>query len=146
MQEGSQLSYVLAEINDRLRRSSHSVAWYRSRHFLWQMSSVTLSGVVTILAGLKLEVWGRADLILVISAISTVVAAWGAFFAPKDLWHLNSETFGKVRTLQAKIEFNQRDPEFAQRENVFAQEAFAEYQAIVEEHNQRWLQTRQKSS
>ena len=144
--EGSQLSYVRGELEARLHRLDSSTMWYRNRYYIWQMSGVTLSGIVTLLAGLKLQVWGRADLILVVSALSTVVSAWGAFFAPKELWRLNAETYGKLRALHARIEFFEREPNFNAREAAFAQEAFTEYQKIVGEHNQEWSRIRQKSS
>ena len=142
----TQLSYILAEIDRRLQRLDSSVGWYRRRHFIWQMSAAVLSAIVTVLAGLKVEVWGREDLILVISAASTVVSVWGAFFAPRDLWVLNAETYGKLQALQQRIEFTKLEPDFSTKEPAFAKEAFAAYSAIVTDFDEKWTAVRKKSS
>jgi hypothetical protein len=112
------------------------------------MGAVLLSAVITIVAGLKLSLLPElpvSNIVLPLGALSTVIAAWGAFFSPQELWHLSYETRAKLRALEAKLEFAEREPNFHKQEPIFVADTFNEYQAILDEYNRKWHQLRRKS-
>lgn len=112
------------------------------------MSTVVLSACITIIAGLKVY-WITESLarnaVLILGAVVTVLSAWGAFFSPKEFWHLNSETYSKLRALQAKLEFLERGEDFPEKEAEVLGEAFVEYQKILDQYNQKWREIRGQS-
>jgi hypothetical protein len=114
------------------------------------MSTVVLSAVITVLAGLKLSYVSAHPLvrelvefaILALGATVTVVSAWGAFFAPKESWLLMAGTLNRMRALQARMEY-----EIASTPNASAEVLkgiFDDYQKILDEHNQKWEALRQR--
>ena len=140
-------SYVGGLLAERISRLHSSEGWFRTRYYITRMSTVVLSGVVTVLAGLKAGgVWGDRvnTLILVLGAASTIISAWGAFFSPRESWHLYALTLGKLYALKAKLEFEslEGNPDEAHKE--FTGQVFAEFQQIMDSHNQQWLALRKK--
>jgi hypothetical protein len=112
------------------------------------MSTVVLSAIITIATGLKssfLSTAAGSNLVLVLAASVTVLSAWGAFFSPRDFWLLSAETYGRLRALKAKLEFLERDKDFSQSESKVVEEAFGEYQEILDAYNKKWQELRQKS-
>ncbi len=80
-----------------------------------------------------------------LGALSTVVAALGAFFSPQQSWHLNAEMYGRLRALEAQLDFAERGPEFEKCESTVMAKIFDEYQAILADYNRKWQELRQKS-
>ena len=144
----NQFDYIQQEISARINRLDQSVVWYRKTHFRGQMAVVVLSAAITILSGLKsLHMLGDvlSDAVLVLGALLSVVSTWGAFFSPKESWHLNAATYGRLRALQARLEFRACDPNFGQYEEKVVAETFDEYQRILTEFNDEWRSLRGKS-
>ena len=82
--------------------------------------------------------------ILILSAIISIVSAFGAFYSSRETWHLKAATQAKLYALQNKLLFASNDPEFASKEHVVCQELFDEYEKVLTEHNQIWLELRKK--
>ena len=151
----TQLEYLHREIEHRLQGRDKAIQFYRKRHYAYQSAAVSIGAAITILSGLNLGYLPISvsvplapflkDAVLILGAVSTVIAAFGAFFSPQQSWHLNAEVYAQLRTLQSKLEFRERDPEFKTQENQIAAEAFDEYHAILAEYNKRWQELRQKS-
>jgi hypothetical protein len=144
---GNTMDYVRSLLVNRISTFSSSAGWFRKRYYLSTMSTVVLSGLVTILAGLKLYddrwTWWSSATILVLGATSTIFSAWGAFFAPRESWHLYATTLGKLRALHARLEFDSlRIPH--QISDDDALQIFNEYQQILDTHNAQWLAIRMK--
>ena len=141
------ISNISETIDHRIEILRSSVRWYRRRFFIYQMSAVILSGAVTVLSGFK-ELWigtdTKSDIILCLSALSTVIAAWSAFYAPRETWHLYTETLGKLLGLKARLSFQTCDLEENSSDNKSAEGAFKEYESIMNDHNQHWQQLRKK--
>jgi len=111
------------------------------------MSTVVLSAVITVVAGFKwdwVEEPQTRNIVLVVGALVTIISAWGAFFSPKDFWHLNNETYSKLRALQSKLEFLERAEDFSEREADSVKELYAEYQGMLDGHDKKWRELRQK--
>ena len=151
----TQLEYLHRQISDRLTRLESSVEYYRYRHYRYQSSAVVLAALITILSGLKLPflhgIVGDqlpallTDVVLMLGAISTVVAAFGSFFSPQQSWYLNAEIYAKMRALEAKLEMDERSGTFSEREAIAVVEFYREYQSIMDDYNKRWQELRQKS-
>ena len=124
------------------------MTWYRWRHYRYQSSAVILSASITVVSGLKLTFFpdvAASNIVLVLGALSTVVAAFGAFFSPQQSWHLNAETYGRLRALEASLDFAERGSGFETCEEEVVSKAFEKYQSILADYNQKWQQLRQKS-
>lgn len=142
-----QLLYLKSELTSRLTRLEQSVAWYRSRHYWSQMSTVILSSLTAILAGMKTELISPAvssNLILALSSLATVISAWGAFFNPRESWHLSAETYSELRALQTRIQFLESQPKFEFTSEML-ESFYEEYQNIVDKFNSKWLALRQRT-
>ena len=144
----TQREYLHRQMQDRLRQLESSVTWYRWRHYRYQASAVVLSASITVVSGLKLTLLpevAASNIVLVLGALSTVVAAFGAFFSPQQSWHLNAETYGRLRSLEAKLDFTERAPSFKENDGAAIVAMFDEYQAILADYNRKWQDLRQKS-
>jgi hypothetical protein len=85
------------------------------------------------------------DIVLILGAVSTVIAAFGAFFSPQQSWYLNAEVRAQLRALEAKLDFLERAPDLKKKETEILGASFAEYQTILADYNQKWQDLRQKS-
>jgi hypothetical protein len=86
-----------------LGRLEASIGFHRKRHYLTQVSTVLLSAIITVVAGLKslLSTDFASNMVLTLGAISTVLAAWGSFFSPREMWLLDAELYGDLRALNS---------------------------------------------
>jgi hypothetical protein len=144
----TQREYLHRQIHDRLMQLESSVRWYRWRHYRYQSSAVVLSALITVVSGLKLTFLPdlfASNIVLVLGALSTVVAAFGAFFSPQQSWHLNAEIYGRLRALEAQLDFTEREHNFEENEATVMAKIFDEYQAILADYNKKWQELRQKS-
>jgi hypothetical protein len=144
----SQLAYLKDQIASqlgRLYKSSHS---YRKKARKLQKWTLALSALITFFTGLKLawlplSISSKApgvgtDIVLALATASTAIAAWGAFYSPMDSWHLNTDTYSRMRGLQTKLEFLERAPDFESNKAEILKQSFDEYQAILADSNKRW--------
>jgi hypothetical protein len=143
-----QLEYLKGILDKRIHSLHGSVAWYRRRFFITQMSTVVLSGAVTVLAGLK-NSWiteaVASNSILVLGAVMTIVSAWGAFFAPRETWHMKADVLGRLAGLRNKLLFSSTDPELSgDEQESFCKEVFDEFEKIMTDHNLKWQELRKK--
>jgi hypothetical protein len=140
---------------ERIDQFHSSVAWFRGRFYLSTMGTVVLSGLVTIIAGLKLEkhnwAWWSNATILVLGAVSTILSAWGAFFSSRDSWHLYTRTLGELRGLLAKLKFESSkglhqnaDEAASEISDEATSKIFKEFQEIMDRHNDEWLKMRKR--
>jgi hypothetical protein len=144
----SQLDYLHRQIAERLARLESSTAWYRKLYVRGQMTTIVLSAIITIVAGLKsLSLVGSvaSDLVLVLGALVMTAAAWAALFSPRESWHLNAATYTALRALEARLEFVERGSAFGPRQEEVLADVFAEYQGIVEAYNRHWQELRLKA-
>jgi hypothetical protein len=144
----TQRDYLHRQIRERLARLNSSVQYYRRRHYRYQAAAVTFSALITIVSGLKLTIFpeiAASNIALILGAAGTVAAAFGAFFAPQQSWHLNSEIYGRLRALEAQFDFSERGRDFARDEDASVAALFGQYQAILADYNKKWQDLRQKS-
>ncbi|MEO6118855.1 MAG: DUF4231 domain-containing protein [Methylotenera sp.] len=147
-EQESQRDYLHRQIAERLSRLESAAAWYRKTHFRGQMATVVLSATITIIAGMKyLSIVSTvaSDIVLVLGALVTVISTWGAFFSPRESWHLNNATYTRLRALQAKLEFLERGASFEQDQLRVLADGFAEYQRILDDYNEHWQNLRSKA-
>jgi len=148
IQTETQREYLHRQMHDRLMQLESSVQWYRWRHYRYQSGTVVLSALITIVSGLKLTLlpdFAASNIVLFLGALSTVVAALGAFFSPQQSWHLNAEIYGRLRALEAQLDFAEREKNFEIDEDAILGKVFDEYQAILADYNKKWQELRQKS-
>ncbi len=83
-----------------------------------------------------------SNAILILGAISTVVAAWGAIFSPQKFWHLNTETRNQLLALKAEFEFFKMSDDFDSKKDEITMRTFEKLQAILRNHNENWSSNR----
>jgi hypothetical protein len=150
----NKLSYLRLEINYAENTYYTSANWYRRRYYASTLSTIILSGVITIIAGWKpfgdsiIAGWKpfgdyASNIILFLGATSTIISSWGAFFSPKESWLLNSSTLVKVIALRKEIEFLVLEPTKLLIDDLATVESLRkEYQSIVDAHNRAWFELR----
>jgi len=146
--QNDSLHYLEDEILARIKNFNQSAKWYRRRYYATTMSAILLSGAITVIAGWRPNPHGNwpSNLILALGAASTVIAAWGAFFSPRETWLLYAQTLNKLKSLRAQIEYTVRSPVSIPDAKPRIDTFFARYQAIVDEHNKQWLDIRSSST
>ena len=125
------------------------VKWYRWRHYRYQSGAVILSALITVISGLKLNYlpdFAVSNIVLVLGALSTVLAAFGAFFSPQQSWHLNAEIYSRLRALESQLDFTEREHNIENNSNEKLAKIFDKYQAILDDYNKKWQELRQKSN
>ncbi|MHA3061606.1 SLATT domain-containing protein [Acinetobacter sp. ANC 4636] len=144
----TQSQYLHQQIHDRLTQLDSSIKYYRSRHYRYQYVGVILSVLITLVLGSKSTIWQpdqASNILLVLGTIATVVATLGTFFSPQQSWHLTAEIYGRLRALEATLEFNERSPDFDKNESIILEKVFNEYQKILTDYNKKWQDLRHKS-
>jgi hypothetical protein len=110
------------------------------------MVAVLLSATITVVAGIKsapiMEKEIASNIVLILGACSTVWNAMSAHFAPKESWHLNAEIRGNLRSLKARLEFEELSPDFQSRQGNVVKEGFDDYQKILADYNTKWVHLR----
>ena len=150
-QTTSQFDYLQDQINSQLKRIETNIYYYRKRHYFYQSVLVVISVTITIISGLNSSIFGeetntiRNNTILILGALSTLFTAFGAFSSPQQSWHLNSEAYCKIRSLQTKINFSKISEKFKETEDKLVQDFFMEYQNILDEYNLKWQELRKNS-
>jgi hypothetical protein len=157
------LAFLVQMLEERGNSFQKRAVWYRWRYYLSTMTTVVLSALITVIAGCRPDFGTavnnltphqandftnsiEANLTLGLAALSTVVAAWGAFFSPRESWLLYFTTCGRLRALQAKVAFNSRHSIGGNDQAHTVNAWFKEYQDILEAHNATWLQMRSSGS
>lgn len=143
----SQLDYLHRLLEQRLSSRTSSARWYRRANFWTQMATTLLSAVITVVAGAKaftfeLTTEQLSDIVLVLGALVTVTAAYGAFYSPRELWVVDSLSSNKLRALQARLRYQELATDFADKKQAVVDAAFEEYQAIMAAYNEEWQRIR----
>jgi hypothetical protein len=143
------LSYLMEQLQRRISILQSSVTRYRNRFYLSTMSTVFLSAIITVVAGWKppfvVGAVNGTNVILALSAISTIISAWGAFFSPKETWVNYTTTLMRLRQLEAKLFFLTSGPNPITASSDAVSELFGEYQDILNAHNTAWREVRSSS-
>ena len=141
--------YLRDKLNQRITVLHGSVGWFRRRYYMATMSAVVLSASITIVAGMEgdwVNKYFAKNLVVAMGALSTVLSAWGAFFSPRDSWHLYADTLAKLRGLQARLAFTAANSGGVKLDPTETTKFFDEYQAILIAHNTRWAEIRSKGN
>lgn len=121
----SQRDCLHALLEERIGHYQRSCRWYGRRHNTFNLATVFLSAIITFVAGLKsagLSAWfpmsddGASNVVLLLGACASIVAAWSGLFSPRENWCLHAETCAKLRALQAKAIFDESGADFAKNE------------------------------
>lgn len=151
----SQRDYLHALLEERIGHYGRSCRWYGRRHNIFNLATVFLSAMITLVAGLKsagLPAWfpmsddGASNVVVFLGARASIVAAWSGLFSPRENWCLHAETYAKLRALQAKATFDESGPDFAKNEIQVMAGHFAEFQKIMETHSGRWRELLERSA
>ncbi len=144
----SQLAYVHRRIDTTYNRRLKLAKWYRRLNFGYQMSAATLSALVTVITGFQTLASDRsvaaANVVLVISAIVTLITLAGGFYMPRELWVVIMQHCGELENLKTRLEFEERSPDFEARRDEIAAWGFSEYQRLIDEYEEKWKAIREK--
>jgi hypothetical protein len=112
------------------------------------MATVTLSGAITVLLGLR--VTGVAerrldDIALTMGALITVLAAAEAFFTHRGLWILRTVTVHRLETLRRRVEYYRSGLGESDPTGAAVDGHFAELDRILAQDEVAWQQLRAPS-
>src|SRR5262245_31773353 len=105
----SSSQYLLTELKGRIQSFGSRMNWYRRRHYVVKLSLGFFSAIIAVLSGWKgsqLSADTTSNIVLALSALSTVVALWGSILSPEDSWRLYAESYSRLRELQSRLEFD----------------------------------------
>lgn len=147
--QATQLQYVYQVIDAQLRDREPRANRYRVYSFVTQLAIALLSAAITVITGF--QVAGGTGLgavatnvVLVLSAIATLVTLVKTFYAPRELWIALRTYCSDLRDLKEKLEFAERSPDFESRRDQVASDGFAEYQRLTEAYEQAWKGIRER--
>lgn len=147
--QGAQLQYVYQVIDAQLRDREPRANWYRVSSFVTQLAIALLAASITVITGF--QVAGGTGLgavatnvVLVLSALATLVTLVKTFYAPRELWIALRTYCSDLRDLKEKLEFAERSPDFESRREHVAGDGFAEYQRLTEAYEQTWKSVRER--
>ena len=144
----SQLDYLYRQIDATCSRRLALAKWYRRLNFSYQIAAATLSALVTVITGFQTVASDRsiaaANVVLVLSAIITLITLAGGFYMPRELWVVIMGHCGDLENLKARLEFEERSPTFEDRRDEIVEEGFKEYQKLIDEYDEKWKAIREK--
>lgn len=147
--QATQLQYVYQAIDAQLRDREPRANWYRVSSFVTQLAIAVLSATITVITGF--QVAGGTGLgavatnvVLVLSAIATLVTLIKTFYAPRELWIALRSYCSDLKDLKEKLEFAERSADFESRRDEVAAEGFAEYQRLTGAYEQTWKTIRER--
>ncbi|MEU2626778.1 SLATT domain-containing protein [Kitasatospora sp. NPDC007106] len=143
-----QLAFVEAEVHSQLRIRTRRRDTDRRRAFGLQISTVSLSAVITVLLGVQVGQPARqwlSDVALGLGAAITVLAAWQAFFSHRALWLQRSDTVHRLAALERRLAFHRAGLAGAEPEPAQVAEFLAAYEEIVQADHDSWTRVRSVS-
>jgi hypothetical protein len=144
----TQLDYVYRQIDTTCKRRLGLAKWYRRLNFGYQMAAAALSALVTVITGFQTLGPDRSiaatNIVLVLSAIITLITLAGGFYTPRELWLVIMGHCGDLENLKARLEFEERSPTFEERRDEVAALGFAEYQELIDDYDEKWKAIREK--
>jgi hypothetical protein len=144
----SQLDYLYRQIDATCNRRLGIAKWYRRLNFGYQMSAAALSALVTVITGFQTlgpeRSIAASNVVLVLSAIITLITLAGGFYTPRELWVVIMGHCGDLENLKTRLEFEERSPTFDERREEIADWGFKEYQQLIDNYNEKWKAIREK--
>lgn len=120
----------------------------RARAFAIRISTVILSGTITILLGLRLGTKAEAvlgNVALVCGAMITVISAIEAFFDHRSLWIRRTMTMSRLQNLQRRISYYRSGSDNGDLRLEDIDLFLDEFDEILKEYRESWLRIRQGS-
>ncbi|MCU7822031.1 SLATT domain-containing protein [Kitasatospora sp. DSM 101779] len=140
-----QLAFVEEEVRSQLRIRTRRRDADRRRAFGLQISTVSLSAVITVLLGVQVGEPARqwlSDVALGLGAAITVLAAWQAFFSHRALWLQRSDTVHRLTALERRLVFHRAGLAEAEPDPAQVAEFLAAYEEIVQADHDSWTRVR----
>jgi hypothetical protein len=122
----------------------------RQRHKLLALAlkamSVSLSGTITVLLGLKVSSGTTSvlfsNIALVLGAMTTVVGAYEAFFDPRVLWVRETVVFARLKDLERDLDFAENGSSDGELDSATLECFKVRLDSILNESLNAWLQLR----
>jgi len=145
----SKASYLLEQLEDRIK--SFQKRRERNRLFAFRLviSGTILSASTTVLLGVTGLSEGVAlvlkNIALLTSATVTIISTWEAFFDHKGLWIRYTRTRAQLLAVKTRLQYKLSDTNGA-IPDADLDKLFDQYQSILDETNDSWLQLRKDKS
>lgn len=130
--------YLLSSITDSITWFFRKKNYFRFYTHFFRVSAITLSGGLTILAGIQIKEQNQliSIVILVISAAITMITSMNNIYKPNDSWIQIKKNLDELRNLKREIEYKTEETQ------ELPIEYFHKYLEILEENTGQWLKTR----
>ncbi|MFD7642343.1 DUF4231 domain-containing protein [Kitasatospora sp. NPDC059795] len=143
------LAWLETEIGGELKERRRRRDWDRRRALSLQLATVSLSALITVLLGLKVDqplADRLAGTALACGALVTVLAAWAAFFGYRTLWIQRTETVQRLSTLRRRLDLLKAECGDTPADPAQVAELVEEYQRILADDHDSWVRLRQAGS
>ena len=137
--ERKEFEFLKTQINERIANFRKYESRYRKNALRTHFFVSILAAISSIILGLNIPHFEEALRItaLIISGIITVVSAYNAFFAHKQMWVAYDSALNDLKKLSFEIEFTERGNEISKdMVHKFKQD----YQAILDRLNKTWTE------
>jgi hypothetical protein len=144
----SKYEILVEEISTMADKTSNWSRDNKKKSFNIYIGIAVASATITILVAIANDMpesWSLVVkiLTLILSATTTVLAAWDGFYNHKQLWINYGETRNHLRSLQLKLNLLKQ----SERENDdYLREVYEEYQNILQNGNSNWKALRMEES
>ena len=141
--EQEALKYLEEHIEGRIQRFESSKNYYRRGSYIQTILTAGLGATTTFIIGLN-QIYHfnwLAGLSLASAALTTIVAAWGAWFGFRRLWVAYQGTQNELYELQSNIQY-QKEVTNNSLSQATVDDYYAQYQRILNDANAKWEETR----
>ena len=143
MAEQEALKYLEEHIEEQIRGFESSKNYYRRGSYIQTILAATLGATTTFLIGLN-QIYHfnwLAALSLASAALTTIVAAWGAWFGFRRLWVTYQGTLNELYELRSNIRYT-REATSNSFSQTMVDDYCAQYQRILKKANVKWEEAR----
>jgi len=141
--EQEALKYLDEHIEERIERFESSKNYYRRGSYIQTILTAVLGATTTFIIGLN-QIYHfnwLAGVSPAFAALTTIVAAWGAWFGFRRLWASYQSTQNELYELQSKIQYTK-----GVTNNLFSQamvdDYYVQFRRILNKANAKWEEAR----
>jgi hypothetical protein len=145
MDEPETLKALRMELDKQLRIFSARRRRDKRKSTALQMATVSLSAIITVLLGLRLDPKPGSiltNVALGLGAVVTILAAYDSFFDHRKLWVMRTITVRRLEDLQRELQFRCATSE--ENLNDLSNSLFSRLNQILEDDHEEWLRMRNK--
>jgi hypothetical protein len=145
MAEEAQQELIESRLEAQINSFKRSKNFYRRGSLLFTLGTAVLAALTTLLVGLR-ELYSErwiSGIALVAGGMTTVVSAWGGWFAFRRMWIDNQATLNALYRLRLRLHYlKAASPSGGTLSRSELDDIYTEFQSILDAANQGWADVR----